>query len=260
MQHRKHSMNSSTGKAFAYIRDAILSGRLPAGSSLPTTNLAEEIGVSRTPVRDALRQLETQGLVTIAPRQEARVNELTIEEDKAIGEIQIALEAYAAQLAALRRTNEDLERIRHFCTTLAELAARPSPQTAEESEGLVRLVDSADASFHIAIMNTARNGQVKSEILRLLLIRSLTPVPRSLRTWQHNAGLHPQRESGHSLDDMLEAHEKILHAIEAQSAEGAYAAMRDHLESSFRRRLRALKTIRDQEMQRALGQSLLYQG
>lgn len=245
------------GKALAYIRNAILSGRFPAGSALPTTNLAEEIGVSRTPVRDALRQLETEGLVTIAPRQEARVKELTIEEDKAIGEILIALESYTAQLAALRRTKEDLERIRHFCTALEELASLAQPQ-AEAGERQ-RAIDSADSSFHIAIMNTARNGQVKAEILRLLLIRSLIRSPQNSKAPAGSAIPPAEREAAHRLEETVDAHKKILHAIESQSAEGAYAAMRDHLESSLKRRLRSLKTIRDQEMQQTLDHSLLYQ-
>ncbi len=241
IQTKRQTVNSTTGKALAYLRDLILSGKLPSGTPLPTKNLAEEIGVSRTPVRDALRQLETEGLVTIIPRQEARVKELTVEEDHAIGELQIALEAYAAQLAALRRSEEDLAKIRQHHTALMEWAAHPAPLTQEEARVRVHVLDEADARFHLAIMQTSRNGQVEAEALRLRLIRSLTRLPQSAKTL--------------SAEEMLKAHERIVHAIEIQSAEGAYAAMRDHLEESLKRRFRALKAIRDQELQQALGSS-----
>lgn len=255
MQNRRHTVNSTTEKALAYIRDAILSGKLPAGSLLPTKNLAEEIGVSRTPVRDALRQLETEGLVTIAPRQEARVKELMLEEDEAIGELRIALAAYAAQLAALHRTEEDLEEIRVHQMAFAELANRPLPVTEQEDEAMIHALNKADEQFHVAILSASRNGQVKAEALRFMLIQSLARLPRTARTLRaipgDLSGCRPLPA------EVAAAHEKILHAIEIQSAAGAYAEMCDYLQENLKRRLRALKAVRDQEMQQALGHPLL---
>ena len=76
--------------AHEYIRNRILSGEFATGDTLSTKHLADDIGVSRTPIRDALRQLETEGLVEIYPRQEARVKQASYEELRDIWELRIA--------------------------------------------------------------------------------------------------------------------------------------------------------------------------
>lgn len=256
MQISSRSVNRTTEKALVYIRQAILSGKFPAGSLLPAKNLAEEVGVSRTPIRDALRQLETEGLVTIAPRQEARVKELTFEDYKDMCELRIALETHAAQLAALRRTESDLEQIRLHLETMAAHAGRPAT-TAEEDEAMIQAIAEADVAFHLAITEASRNRLIRTEVIRFRVIQSLVRLPESLKTLPEGTDVRPWAKYRNRPEDVLKSHEGILRAIEDQSPERAYNAMREHLESSLKVQLRILKAIRNQEMQQAMGHTLI---
>ncbi|MSU65892.1 MAG: GntR family transcriptional regulator, partial [Opitutus sp.] len=96
--------NANTDVAYEYIRNKILVGEYQLGSALRTNRLATEIGVSRTPIREALRLLETDGLVVIRPRIGARVTSLNIDEFTHLCAMRLALETYAAGLAAAHHT------------------------------------------------------------------------------------------------------------------------------------------------------------
>lgn len=257
MQIRHQSVNRTTEKALHYIRRAILTGQFPAGSLLPTNNLAEEIGVSRTPIRDALRQLETEGLVTIAPRQEARVKELTFEDYKEMCELRIALETHASQLAALRRTEADLEQIRFHLETMAGQVNGAPPETEEEEERRTQIIAEADVAFHLAIMDASGNRLIKREAIRFRVIQSLVRLPKSVKTVPEGAVERPWVQYRNRPTDVLQSHQEIFEAIRDQSAERAYGAMRDHLESSLKVQLRILRALKDQEVQRAMGHSLI---
>ncbi len=257
MQNRHQSVNRTTEKALSYIRQAILTGQFPAGSLLPTNNLADEIGVSRTPIRDALRQLETEGLVTIAPRQEARVKELTFEDYKEMCELRIALETHAAQLAALRRTESDLEQIRYHFDAMAAHVKAGAPETVEEDERRTQAIAEADVAFHLAIIEASGNRLIKREAIRFRVIQSLVRLPKSVKTLREGAVERPWVQYRNRPSDVLQSHQDIFEAIRDQSAERAYGAMRDHLESSLKVQLRILRALKDQEMQRAMGHSFI---
>src|SRR5262245_3783503 len=103
------SVNSDV--AYDYLRKRILSGGYAPGQALMTKMLAAEIGVSRTPIRDALRQLEADGLVTIRPRLGASVKQMDLKVFQESCELRLALETHAAGLAARSRTELDLHEI-----------------------------------------------------------------------------------------------------------------------------------------------------
>ena len=92
------------------LRDAILSGRLPAGQSLPQDEIAAQFGLSRIPVREALRQLEGEGWVTLFPHRRAVVSALSYEELREIVEIRVLLETAALRLAIPHLSADDLAR------------------------------------------------------------------------------------------------------------------------------------------------------
>lgn len=255
---RRQFVNRSTEKALAYIRGAILSGKFPAGSLLPTIDLAEEIGVSRTPIRDALRQLETEGLVIIAPRQEARVKELTFEDYKDMCELRIALETHAAQLAALRRTESDLEQMRLHLDAMARQVKRPAPATKEEDEQMIQAIAEADVAFHLAIMDASGNRLIKREAIRFRVIQSLVRLPESVKIGREDTGAPPWVQYRNQPAVVLESHQAIFDAIEDQSAERAYGAMREHLEGSLKVQLRILRALKDQEMLRESYNKILF--
>jgi DNA-binding GntR family transcriptional regulator len=93
------------------IRELILTRRLVPGERLTQSRLAEKLGVSRTPVREALQKLASEGLVTFSPYKGASVAELSASELDDIYCIRIALEGYCVSLAALRITDQQLERL-----------------------------------------------------------------------------------------------------------------------------------------------------
>lgn len=158
----------NTDVAYEYVRKRILSGEYPPGHPLLTEVLASEIKVSRTPVRDALRKLETDGLVTIRAHLGASVKKMELKEFREMCDLRLALESHAAGLAAVNHTEADLSEIRYALEAMRRLteqiiaASHEQPLLAE----LVR----EDVRFHIAIMTAANNELMKKEILRLHLV------------------------------------------------------------------------------------------
>ncbi|MDO5422866.1 MAG: GntR family transcriptional regulator [Eubacteriales bacterium] len=106
MGEEQHSLQS---RVFHTIRDDILNGRYGHEEELREITLGKELGVSRTPVREALRQLELEGLVTIIPNKGAYVNGITPEDVKDIYQIRARLEGLCARMACERITKEQLE-------------------------------------------------------------------------------------------------------------------------------------------------------
>src|SRR3954451_13834863 len=96
--------NPHSGKAHEFIKEKILAGEFYPGYRLKTKELTTIIGVSATPIRDALRQLETEGLVVILPRLGASVKSFDLVSFKELSELRCALECLAAELAAANRT------------------------------------------------------------------------------------------------------------------------------------------------------------
>src|SRR3954453_21922330 len=113
----------NTDVAYDYIRKRILSGDFPPGHALITELLANEIKLSRTPVRDALRKLETDGLVTIEPHLGASVKKMQLKEFRELCDLRLALECHAAGLAALNRTETDLREIGFALESMGRLTA-----------------------------------------------------------------------------------------------------------------------------------------
>ena len=97
---------------FNTLRQGILRGLLPPGLRLMEIQLAKQLGVSRTPVREAIRMLELEGLVTTIPRKGAEVAEITPKDLQDVLEVRCALEALAVELACKTITDEDLQRLR----------------------------------------------------------------------------------------------------------------------------------------------------
>lgn len=100
------------GRAYSYIRDRIISGAWPGGSKLQPERIALELGVSRMPVRDAISQLDAEGLVTVRPNQGAIVTLLPANEIAELFEMRAVLEGLAARTAAEHLAEGDLDEMR----------------------------------------------------------------------------------------------------------------------------------------------------
>lgn len=184
------------------LREAILRGILVAGQQLRQDEIARELGVSHIPVREALRQLEAEGLVRLRPYRGFEVSELSPEEVEELYEIRIPLECQALRLALPHLTDEDVERAERI---LDAIDAEDDPSTWSE----------LNTEFHAVLYAPSRRQRL------LNLIRTLrTNVDRYLRLYISvmQRKEYSQRE-----------HRKILEAVRRRDAAGAVAALEEHL-------------------------------
>ncbi len=104
------------------LRDSIVRGELRAGQKLTEPELADKLGISRTPIREAFRQLESEGFLTVIPRRGAVVSSLTRKEIEEFYEIKSLLEGYAARIAATRITKKDIDKLKKINKQLEAIA------------------------------------------------------------------------------------------------------------------------------------------
>lgn len=227
MQTRK--MNAHTEKAAEYIRYRILSGDYTAGYRLKTIDLAAESGVSRTPVREALRQLQQEGLVDIRPRLGARVRTITYGEFKEMCELRLAMESFAAELAATNRGPGDLVELEDAMNAMTHSVTALETANEDESGELVRGLARADIQFHVTILNAAGNKLLRDEVQRFHLFDKLINInfPRMSSVQDKKSkkfsGSHERRRF------VLACHQKIFDAIVSRESEVARRAMYEHL-------------------------------
>ncbi len=192
----------------------IRSGVLKPGDRLIETDLAKRLGLSRTPVREAIRQLESDGLVTHQPRNGATVRKLDYSEITELYEMRAVLEGTAARFAA--RAASEVE--------LAELEAiNQEMREAPNSQALF----GANRQFHNVLLNAARNR---------FLIKSVEAIQKTLLI----LGASTMEEADRA-QQAIEEHESLLDSLRARDGDAAEARMRDHIEAAHRARLRQLR-------------------
>ena len=194
------------------IRGRILDGSLRPGERLVEDRLSSELGVSRVPVREALRSLSAEGLVTLLPRRGATVVEVTPEDVAELVEVRALLEGLNARLAAQRHDPEIVAQLRD---TLERGNAAAEDGTAEV---LARL----NAEFHERLAEASRNS-VLSDVMRGLRERtsiafSINGRTRAREDWQEHAGVLAAVIAG---DGELAA---LLATRHVQNAAAAFAA------------------------------------
>lgn len=126
-------MKDQAAMAYTHLRTRILSGELPAGSQVNQVHLANELGVSRGPIRDALRKLETEGLVDWVTNQRSRVAEASIEDLEQIYAARVVLEPLALLLTAPHLAEEDFLELE---AVLAEMREATHNHDEERWDGL----------------------------------------------------------------------------------------------------------------------------
>src|SRR3954453_2036364 len=135
--------------AYTRVRDLILSGRLQPGAVLPQAELARTIGMSTTPLREALRRLKQQGLVELDAHRDARVAPLDAEEARDLLELRLSLDPLAASLAAQRRSSQDIAEMRAALSGLESLPTEPRVEQL-----------AAHRLFHAAIYRASHNARL----------------------------------------------------------------------------------------------------
>ena len=207
-------------KLASQLHARVLSGELPSGTRLRQEALAEEFGVSRTPVREALQKLEAGGLVELQPHRGAVVRGLSPREIRDAYEVRAALEALAARLAAERITREQLERLNHaqgkFRAALKRTAARRRGGR-EVGEREIGLWGSANDEFHQTIHEASGND---------VLVGALAQLHRN---FPRDLSRLVVSESTAMLEANVREHEAILDALSRHDATTAHELMQKHV-------------------------------
>ncbi len=232
--------------AYDHLRRKFANGSYAPGRLLKTNDLSSEIGVSRTPVREALRRLEADGLVVIRARSGASVKSMDLAEYRELCGMRLALESYAAGLAAVHRSNIDLVSMRVACDAMGKLTEILATQPEEDLR--VAELRREDIRFHVAIMTAAKSDLLKKEILRLHLISRVVsgPAPGASRICLG------KEERTANLRAVSQSHEEIFHAIETKDASAAKSAMEKHIQEIINKNVRVMALIELESLPREL--------
>ena len=208
--HLKDTMNEYLplrDVVFNTLRRAIITGEFAPGERLMEISLANRLGVSRTPVREAIRKLELEGLVIMIPRKGAQVAKITEKSLRDVIEIRCVLEEFAASLACERITEEGKEKLKE--------AHRQFVEAAQTND----IIDSVekDEQFHDAIFQATCNDR-------------LITIINNLREQFYRYRMEYVKDiEQHSV--LVTEHEQLLHAIFNQDSETAKQIMRTHLKN-----------------------------
>ena len=217
MAHRRKAPGPLHLEIYAVIKRGVVSGDMPPGTVLSEAELSRRWSVSRTPVREALRQLERDHLVSWAPRRGATVAPVTIRDLRDMVELRQALEGLAVRLAAERAGDGDVRDLREILDGI----------DAAHRDGNIAGTIELDDAFHRRIALASRNRLLAASADRLLdRVRFARSMARNLPGWQEEF----QRE-----------HAAILTAIAEHDPEAAFEAMTTHVQRSRARLVEMLE-------------------
>lgn len=197
---------------FLTLRKKILKGELQPGERLMEISLANSLGVSRTPIREAIRMLEHEGLVVMRARRGAQVAKITTQELNDVLEVRKSLEVLAIRKACERMTEEDLETFKNAETRFEELAGTDKADLTELTE--------ADVSFHDVIYEGTKN-------------RRLIQILGNLREQMYRFRIEYLKEAALRAD-LVREHRAILKAVEERDAEKAVQLIAEHIDNQHR--------------------------
>ena len=200
--------------AYDRLLEEIRHGTLPPGARLREVELATRLGISRTPVREAIRRLEADGLVEHLPRQGASLRRLSYSEVMELYEMRAVLEGTAARLAA--QAASDLE-LRELADINAEMSLSADPTQ------VVRL----NMLFHATLVYAAKNRYLQ---------RAISSLGRTLLILGQSTLFDPARSAS-----AAQEHASLLQALQARDGGQAETIMRSHIQAAHRIRLRQLR-------------------
>jgi len=205
---------------FQTLRQAILHGELEPGERLMEIHLAERLGVSRTPIREAIRKLELEGLVVMIPRRGAVVASITEKDLKDVLEVRQTLEVLAAEVACERITPELLKELANAAEEFRKLKA---------SDDVTKLA-AADVRFHDIIYEATGNAR-------------LITILNNLREQMYRYRLEYLKDKG-THERLNKEHQKIYQAIKNGDRKGVAAAICEHIDNQEKA---ILMDIREQQ-------------
>ncbi|PMR73916.1 GntR family transcriptional regulator [Billgrantia endophytica] len=198
-------------RVFHELQDAIVRGKLAPGSKITEPGLSKAYGISRGPLREAMRRLEAHRLIERVPHVGARVVKLSMKELLELFDVREALESMAARLAAEHMTAEEIAGLREVLSVHERQADLRKGEAYYQREG--------DLDFHYRIVQGSHN-----RMLMTMLCDDLYYLVRLYRTQFSASGTRPHRA--------FVEHHRIVDAIEAGDAELAELLMRRHVSAS----------------------------
>lgn len=223
---------SLSGRAYAHIQELILSGQVATGTVLSEHTLARELGVSRTPVGEAIHRLASEGLVEQVPRVGTLVRGMNRGDLTDLYEMREALESYAVSKAARRLGSRDISKLQALCAVMKGIAdGLRASEAAEPSREDLQSFLAADMAFHMLIIRASCNRRIQ---------RTIAETRTISRIFQTRRQPHDLR----IMEETCASHEKILQALQSGQPDAARLAMAEHIEVS---KARALHQLDEQE-------------
>lgn len=196
---------------FETLRDAIITQVLKPGERLMEIQLADEMGVSRTPVREAIRKLELEGLVVMVPRKGAYVAGVSMKDIHEVYEVRAALEMLAVTLAAERITDEELDALERQVLKESEAEAN---QDAHSLDNIIYI----DSTFHDIIYQAAHNQR---------LVQFVNILQEQLQRFRAASLSRPGRSK-----TALDEHKQIVEALAERNGELAAKLAKEHIDNA----------------------------
>jgi DNA-binding GntR family transcriptional regulator len=206
-------MSNAVERAYEMIRGEILSGQLEPGERLREEELVSRIGVSRTPVREALRRLEADGYTIVQANRGASVSAYSKRDVDEIYGLRALLEGHAARRAAARVTPQQIER-------LEAINAQMRALKANVTNGLERQLQRSELNhaFHEVVLEASDNVRLAT------IVRQLAQVALSARTFAQYSEDDEERA--------LENHDELIRALKSGHPDWVEATMRSHIHNA----------------------------
>lgn len=201
-------MAAAVEKAYIAIRQGIVCGAYGPGEHLTANELATANGLSRTPVREAMRRLHTEGLIRFVPHRGAFVTHFDDSDIDKIYDLRVLLEGHAAEAAARNGTPAQLEMLRDIAANIAELVD-------DGADGALQKIPELNNSFHKLIVKAADNAKLEAALA------SIVEVPLVLRTFR--------RYQADELQRSARQHIELVEALEAKDPNWAKSVMTCHI-------------------------------
>lgn len=196
-------------RAYEMLRSDIYTGVRRSGERLPESDLAAQLGLSRTPVRAALQRLEAEGLIDWPTNRSAVIRRWSVRDALQILEVRALLESAAAGQAARKATPEDCAQLGLLCTEMEEIARRPARSLE---------ITALNKRFHVELLRIAGNDrlcEIATDLMDIgLLIQTYTAA------------------SNADVDRSMRHHREILAAVEAGNSGWAEAVMKAHIQAA----------------------------
>lgn len=211
--------NTLREQAYKEIQNQILSGDLAAGQRISEQSLASRIGISRTPVRSAIRQLESEGMLVQVPRYGTIVKKFTRNELGDLFDLRLAIEQYAAEHAGAQLSQSDRYRLNQIVETALSLVEDNRDRLDRSESEIKDRLSELDIEFHSIILHSTKNKQMIKAISSSRILIQLSCLA------------HIIVDSDMLMSVWLE-HKKILETILRGSRDDSRAIMAYHIEKS----------------------------